>query len=104
VKLAPIMIVLGITYASPAAACHRFSVWKYPTPQRCGVGHVAHTVYRQPFRAVFPHPVHASDNVANDGRDSISLPVMNDINWGGAMDTPLELELQHLKGVRLLAE
>jgi hypothetical protein len=23
--------------ADPAAACHRFSVWRYPTPQRCAV-------------------------------------------------------------------
>jgi hypothetical protein len=27
--------------AQPATACHRFSVWKYPYPQRCGVTHVS---------------------------------------------------------------
>ena len=26
--------------ADPAAACHRFSVWRYPQPQHCGVAHV----------------------------------------------------------------
>ena len=25
---------------SPAQACHRFSVWKYPFPQRCAVARV----------------------------------------------------------------
>jgi hypothetical protein len=25
---------------SPAQACHRFSVWKYPFPQRCAVAQV----------------------------------------------------------------
>lgn len=27
---------------SPAHACHRFSVWKFPFPQRCAVAKVDH--------------------------------------------------------------
>jgi hypothetical protein len=30
---AALLIAIG---ASPAEACHRFSVWKYPWPQQCG--------------------------------------------------------------------
>jgi hypothetical protein len=31
-------LALALTLAAdPAAACHRFSVWRYPTPQRCGL-------------------------------------------------------------------
>jgi hypothetical protein len=31
-------LALALTLAAdPAAACHRFSVWRYPTPQRCPV-------------------------------------------------------------------
>jgi hypothetical protein len=26
--------------ADPAVACHRFSVWRFPQPQRCGMAHV----------------------------------------------------------------
>jgi hypothetical protein len=26
-----------VLLATPAEACHRFSVWKYPYPQRCAV-------------------------------------------------------------------
>ena len=31
-------LAIALTLAAdPAAACHRFSVWRYPTPQRCAV-------------------------------------------------------------------
>jgi hypothetical protein len=35
---AALLVAFG---ADPAQACHRFSVWKYPQPQRCKVTHVA---------------------------------------------------------------
>ena len=32
------MLVFSLVLASaPAEACHRFHVWNYPWPQRCGV-------------------------------------------------------------------
>jgi hypothetical protein len=30
----------ALLLAAPAHACHRFSVWKYPYPQRCAVAQV----------------------------------------------------------------
>ena len=29
------IVVLALVSADPALACHRFHVWRYPTPQRC---------------------------------------------------------------------
>jgi hypothetical protein len=34
------LIVACVLVVSPAHACHRFSVWKYPFPQRCAVAQV----------------------------------------------------------------
>lgn len=31
--IASMLVITG----NPAEACHRFSVWRYPTPQHCGV-------------------------------------------------------------------
>jgi hypothetical protein len=31
------LIVACVLVVSPAHACHRFAVWKYPFPQRCAV-------------------------------------------------------------------
>lgn len=36
------LIVAAALMVSPAHACHRFSVWKFPFPQRCAVAHVDH--------------------------------------------------------------
>jgi hypothetical protein len=33
----PLAVVLALAIAQPAFACHRFSRWLYPYPQRCGV-------------------------------------------------------------------
>lgn len=32
-----IVLTLAATFSSDAWACRRFSVWRYPTPQRCRV-------------------------------------------------------------------
>lgn len=37
---AGLIVVVAALMVSPAQACHRFSVWKYPFPQRCAVAHV----------------------------------------------------------------
>lgn len=34
---AGLIVVAAALMVSPAQACHRFSVWKYPFPQRCSV-------------------------------------------------------------------
>ena len=37
------VVVLALVSAQPALACHRFHVWRYPTPQHCGfIALVAH--------------------------------------------------------------
>lgn len=39
-----IALAAALLAAAPTeavAACHHYSVWHYPRPQRCGVGHVA---------------------------------------------------------------
>jgi creatinine amidohydrolase/Fe(II)-dependent formamide hydrolase-like protein len=51
---------LLLAQTAPAAACHRFSVWRYPTPQRCAVAHVAKPAARAmvpaaPAVATAPH-------------------------------------------------
>jgi hypothetical protein len=35
------VVVLTLVCAQPAWACHRFHVWNYPTPQRCGIIRIA---------------------------------------------------------------
>ena len=35
-----IVTAAAMLMVSPAQACHRFSVWKYPFPQRCTVAQV----------------------------------------------------------------
>lgn len=34
---AGLIVLAASLMVSPAQACHRFSVWKYPFPQRCSV-------------------------------------------------------------------
>jgi hypothetical protein len=46
-----ILTLALILAASPAAACHRFSVWRYPFPQRCG-----RFASREVVPAPAPHP------------------------------------------------
>ena len=53
-RLAPVLAVLGLLWASPAAACHHFSVWKYTFPQRCYPHSPA--LRGAPARMVFPFP------------------------------------------------
>ena len=100
-----VVLLLGVTYAVPATACHRFKVWRYPTPQRCSVW--ANKV------ATYPHvPARRASNERADIHSiqsnvapielGIPLPNMNDITWGGAMDSELELSLQRQKAIRSL--
>lgn len=98
-KSPPVMVVgvlLGALFVQPSAACHRFRVWNYPTPQRCGVTHVA-------YRPAVLHRVD-SHSIDNSKPPDIPLPSLNDIIWGGAMDTELELSLQRQKAIRQLTQ
>ncbi len=103
----PMLLLIGLSHASPATACHRFKVWRYPTPQRCSVG-----ATRVEIR---PHvPTRRAGNERADIHNiqpdvapielGIPLPNMNDITWGGAMDSELELSLQRQKAIRQLSQ
>jgi hypothetical protein len=65
--------------ATPAEACHRFSVWKYPWPQRCGLAPTTiarHAARRAAPKLIFP----PSQEVA------IPLPTLEAIDWGAVAD------------------
>jgi hypothetical protein len=46
-----LILVASLVFAQPASACHRFAVWKYPTPQRCGVATHARVAPKAPAPA-----------------------------------------------------
>ena len=97
-------LLIGLTHAVPATACHRFARWYYPTPQRCGVGHVvrmARVVSPRPSSAPVLPPVLA--HTADDIRDVVPIPLPDmSATWGGAYDTELELSLQRQKAIKQL--
>ena len=55
-----LLLALAVLASAPvpaAAGCHRYSVWHYPWPQRCGVRHQAAFValaHHRPSRPVTP--------------------------------------------------
>ena len=68
---------------SPAFACHKFSVWKYPWPQSCRVTALAPPMIRSRARLelVLPAP------------REILLPSLTDIDWGHGPDDELRARL-----------
>jgi hypothetical protein len=53
IKVATIATLLGLI-AQPAQACHKYSHWYYPYPQRCGVTeHIAYHHYHQEDRSYY---------------------------------------------------
>ena len=61
------LVIIGLLASAPADA-HCFKVWKYPTPQRCGVR--AHV--QAPRRSVFTAAVQKPDD---DERVNIEITV-----------------------------
>jgi hypothetical protein len=58
VKRFALVLALMLASAPEAVACHRFSVWRYPTPQRCEVRHeLRATLPRMPRPAPAWDPV-----------------------------------------------
>jgi hypothetical protein len=99
VKLA---VIAGLIYATTTVAadarCHKY--WYYPWPQSCGAARGVYARATHPrvgVRFVLPP---ASDSVPVRG---IPIPDMS-AQWGGTMDTELELSLQRLKAIRLLTQ
>jgi hypothetical protein len=91
-RLAPAAILL---FVSPAqAACHRFSVWHYPTPQRC------HGMYRADVS-----PSGGKSGTRTGGTQVpppayVPLPSLADIDWG----KPAELDEATLGRLMLRAK
>jgi hypothetical protein len=69
---------------TPAHACHKFSYWRFPFPQRCPI----------PVHMVRAAPVQLPLPPSRDG--DIAMPTL-DADWGGC---PPDMELQ----LRLLAK
>jgi hypothetical protein len=91
------LLLIGLTYAVPATACHRFARWYYPTPQRCSVAYA-----RLPRAAVVHSVLRLPDPPPTRGLD-IPLPDMS-AQWGGVMDTELELSMQRQRAIKLLTQ
>ena len=92
-------VMLGVVYAATSmpAEARCYSRWYYPYPQNCSrvAGVYARTTRPREavLRVVLPPVADVHDNVPD-----IPLPDMS-ANWGGALDTELELALQRQKAI-----
>jgi hypothetical protein len=59
------LIAVGVLMAPPASACHRYSVWNYPNPQRCGTDRAAPRT-RVYFAEVADDPMPPERSVEDD--------------------------------------
>ena len=55
------VVALALVSAQPALACHRFHVWRYPTPQRCGI--------------IFAQAAHPAPKLAIVGEERVSIEI-----------------------------
>jgi hypothetical protein len=93
-----IMVGVLLSWVTTSAEAHCYRYWYYPWRQDCRVYAYALHV-RLPHAHIYPvvlPPDHAA-------RIDIPLPDMH-AQWGGAMDTELELSLQRLKALRQLTQ
>lgn len=93
--LATVAWFLASILATPAYACHKFSVWNYPFPQRCPV-HIAQAAI------VAPNPPSRPIYLEVPGDPDIDIPLPS-------LDTvfPPDCDAewcQRLKGIGLLRE
>jgi hypothetical protein len=89
--------MVGVVYAATAmpaeARCYKY--WYYPTPQKCGGIYFRANNHATMVASPRPSPIPPA-------RDpDIPLPDMS-ADWGGMMDTELELALQRQKAIRQL--
>ena len=93
--------IYAATSTSFGAEARCYSRWYYPYPQNCSrvAGVYARTT--RPREVVLPIVYHPVPSVP-DRVSEIPLPDMSDINWGGTLDTELELALQRQKAIRQL--
>ena len=84
------LVLLPLLAMAQPAQSHCYSVWRFPTPQRCGYAHVA------PIRmaAFSPRSAVPVPPVPSPPLDFL-LPALTDITWNTALDTTGQLELLH---------
>ena len=85
------LTIVFVLAATPAfAACHKYSVWKYPWPQRCVI-HVAQ--HETPPPAPLPpyKEIQAPPDIALPSLEGMEFPPDCDAEW-----------CQRLKGIGLL--
>ena len=84
--------------ATPAEACHKFSRWHYPWPQRCEVFHVKQkggVAFARTERPKYPRIEKAPGAVASVTGGA--LPSLEVIDWGASGD-------DRLRGIALLRD
>lgn len=93
IALMAAMAAIGLVLATPAEACHRFSVWRYPYPQRCSFRVAQTEAPTPPTRSpVLPEPEPDAD---------IPLPSLENMEF--PPDATGEAG-ERLKGVGLLRQ
>jgi hypothetical protein len=89
-------IMIGVLLCGVSSVeAHCYRQWYYPWPQDCGTRHRTYIHPATFVRFVPPLPPTSPKD--------IPLPDMS-AQWGGSMDTELELSLQRLKALRQLTQ
>jgi hypothetical protein len=85
-----ILTGLFMSFSATAQACHKFSRWYYPFPQKCGVTHARlHHIRTVPNIA----PVHIVTNSHDVESDILLPPLIDKLMWDMPLETPEQLEL-----------
>lgn len=97
-----VALVLLLAAAAQPAQSHCYSVWRYPTPQHCGITYARVASVRMVAANSDSVPV---PPVRDPGLD-LPLPDLTAMTWDTPLDTPGQLELAHdmerLKALRKL--
>jgi hypothetical protein len=90
------MLLLLTLHPQPAAACHHFSRWYYPTPQRCGYSPIGRgnelKTHQVGVRLSLPAPKKNYYVEVTSPTNDFPLPDLNG-TWQTALSTQQELEL-----------
>lgn len=89
------LVTLWVSHAD----AHCYSIWNYPQPQNCGTKGI-HARTTRPRTVVLSSVPSPPIRVRDDGPD-IPIPDLS-ADWGGTLETELELSLQRQKAIRQL--
>jgi hypothetical protein len=82
-------LVLSLAMDAPAAACHRFHVWRYPWPQRCDAPRLRVATVRIAPRQSAVN----GETPQKETPPSIPLPSLADAVWGAEPDENTRVRL-----------